>query len=118
MTERAETKIRLSIGTIIVALSMVVACTSGFVVLKFETAHNGKQIDKHSIDDTKKWDSHDRLVDKIYEEVDSNKDKIHALELQNTRIETMLAQIKADGERRDAKIDHVIDILGSFEVAE
>ena len=100
-------QLNLGLQVILLFLSIcavVVPCTLGFVNLDkrqdlLETNHN-----THVVKDESNWN-------KVHEDIDTNRDDIHMLELQNTRLETQFAEIMR-------RLDELSLKLDKFEVTE
>ena len=86
MTERAETRIRLTLGTIIVAVCMIVTGASAFGYVRSKTLTNEENIGKHEVNDEKKWD-------KALADIDGNSKAITLIQVQSARQETQNIEI-------------------------
>jgi hypothetical protein len=93
------------IGTALALVTLVSICIGGanvVVQLRNDVSRNRIDFLEHREDNTAKFND-------IYEDVEANEDKIHALELQNTRIETNQKEIIR-------RLDELREVLSRFEV--
>ena len=104
-------KLAGAILTLFILVSSSIGAANMFFDLKRDVVRNEKTIVEHKKSDEK-------LMDKAFSEIDENKDDIHAIEIQNGRIETMLTDILQRLEKGEANDLRILDILNNFEVVE
>ncbi len=109
-----------SLMTILLLLSTGIGIANMYFDLKRDVARNEGSIRDHKTEDNKKWEAQADKDDKWVKKVDDVEEKVHSLELQNTRIESNLKEIIRRLEENRAYYEEshamMIDFIKNFEV--
>jgi predicted RNase H-like nuclease (RuvC/YqgF family) len=92
------TKVALALGSIITIVSISVGASNVVVNMQKDITRVDEVQQKHQIKDDTQWAS---VHSSIYE----NREDIHKLELQNTRLETQFAEIMRRLDELNLKLD-------------
>jgi vacuolar-type H+-ATPase subunit C/Vma6 len=106
--------------TILLLLSTGIGIANMYFDLKRDVARNEGSIRDHKTEDNKKWEEQAQKDDKWFKKVDDVEEKVHSLELQNTRIESNQKEILRRLEENRAYYEKshamMIDFIKNFEV--